>query len=138
MKIKYNYYSLRFPNNVASICAKVEDELEAKFIDLPFMLPIESEACKYNYADIITFENEDYYVADKNTDVLFRPEASSNSKYFGVINITDNAPKYILWTNFYSLEIERLIADFEGNSHIRVFPNPYRISAILECGDINV
>ena len=138
MKIKYSYYSLRFSSELASLCFRFQEELDAEYIDLPFMLPTEAKTCEYRNAKIITFENEKYYIANKDVDIFFRPKHYLDGRFFGLINITDSITRYVFWANFYEEKIVDILSSFEGMIQFRIFENPSRISATLECGDINV
>ena len=138
MKIKYNYFSLRFPNKIALLCLQVQDLLNAKYIDLPFLLPVESKFCEYRDADFITYENRKYYVANDRMDVYVMDKAFAKERYFGVINISRNTFEYVLWTNFYDKKIEGMMAALKGCINIRIYNNPLRVSATIECDDDDV
>lgn len=138
MKIRYSYYSLRFPSNIASICVQFEKELNARYVDLPFLLPTESKVCEYKGADIIEYKSEKYYVANKEMDVCFYSPIYLNNRCFGVISISEEVQMYVLWTNFYDEKIHEIITNFSGENSARVFSNPHRVSVTLKCGDMDV
>lgn len=138
MKIKYSYYSLRFPSELAVLCFQIQKFMNATYIDLPFLLPTESKLCEYRSTDILTYQNRRYYVANAKMDVYFKSKPYVQKRYFGVINISENAPEYVLWTTFYDEKIENLIIAFKGSRHIRIYADPMRMSATLKCDDIDV
>lgn len=138
MKIKYSYYQLRFPDDVAMILHRVQEELDAVYIDIPFLLPKESKICEFNGSKIATFENKEYFIATEGMDVCFKAEEYLKERYFGLINITRGVPCYILWTTFYDDKLEFILTAFKGKCNIRTYTNPMRASVMLECGDINV
>ena len=135
MKTKYKYYSLRFPNIIASLCFEIQHKFNATYIDLPFLLPMESELCEYRGADIITYENRKYYIANEKMDVCFKTKSHFQERCFGVINVTKSLPKYVFWTTFYDESLENLMAEFKGSSSIRVYADPARSSITLRCDD---
>lgn len=133
MRIKYSYYSLRFPSDVALLCLQFQRTFNATYVDLPFLLPIESGLCEYRETDIITFEGREYYVANKMMDVCFKSKGRLKEHYFGVINVTNSVPEYVLWAAFFDDKVERLVAEFKGSTNVRIYTNPARISATLKC-----
>lgn len=144
MKIKYRYLSLRFPDLLATLCHLVEVQLNAYYIDLPFLLPIDSNKCKYNMADTITFMGKKYYMANEKMDVCFKAGDFLPSRCFGLINVAtdgystdfqryDTAAelKYIFWCNFVDNGVISILESFEGESDIRIYSSPSRVSATL-------
>lgn len=144
MKSTYSYFSLRFPIKLAKICHCVADELNASYIDLPYLLPIDSVTCKYRYADTISFIGRDFFWANEKIDVCFLTSKTFPPRCFGLINISQGQYfvdicsqrtelKYIFWSNFYDDKIKELLNSFDGARDIRVYADPERISATLRC-----
>lgn len=138
MKIKYNYFSLRFPDEIALLCLRIREIFNAKYIDFPILLPVESKFCEYRNTEYITYESRVYFVANERMDVHIIEKSLNQERYFGVINISRDICEYVLWTNFYDKTIESLLSTFKGNSDIRIYKKPIRISATLKCDDANV
>lgn len=144
MKNAYSYFSLRFPATLARICHRVEDELNASYLDLPHLLPIDSANCKYRYADTISFLGREFSVANEKIDVCLLACKTLPSRCFGLINISQghncvdisshNAElKYIFWSNFYDKKLKDILDSFDGGQEIRVYTDPERVSATLKC-----
>ena len=138
MKIKYSYYSLRFPKDIALLCFKVQENLNASYLDLPFLLPVGSAICEYNESYIIAFESKNFFVANEKMDVCLKTDKHSDVRYFGVINITSSDPEYVFWTTFFDERLTELISSFKGSSQIRRYSNPMRMSATLKSGGSDV
>ena len=138
MKIKYSYYSLRFPDEIAKLCELVQTELGAGFIDLPFILPVGSDTCTYYDADVKTMEGEKYYIANGCIDVCFIPGAFSDDRYFGVIDITHDTAAFVFWANFFDNRILDFLCISGWRCEVRQKSNPTRITVTLAYGDANV
>jgi len=136
MKTKYSYYSLRFPSSIASLCHRIQAEFDATYMDLPFMLPLESELCEYRETNVIVFENREYYVASEKMDVCFKSQSHLKERLFGVINITKDDPKYVLWSVFYDEKLEGLLSGFKGSICLRKYNDPVRCCVTLKCDDV--
>ena len=129
---------LRFPKEVAAICPKVQETFDAVYVDLPFLLPIESDICKFFGTTTITYESKEYFVATAGMDVCFKTEEFLKERCYGLINISSGASCYLLWTTFYDDKLEFILTAFKGKYNIQTYVDPMRASIILECGDINV
>lgn len=137
MKTKFSYYSLRFPDRIASLCLRIQENLCASYIDLPFLLPLESKLCEYRECETIIFENREYFAANGKMDVCFKSKRALREKLFGVINVTESVPEYVLWTTFYNEELKALLAEWTEDEKIRVYPNPARCSVTIKCHDLS-
>lgn len=136
MKTKYSYYSLRFPNSIASLCHQIQTEFDATYMDLPFMLPLESKLCEYRETNVIFFENREYYVASDKMDVCFKSQSHLRDRLFGVINITKDVPKYVLWSNFYDKKFKGILLEFKGSINLRTYNTPAHCCVTLKCDDV--
>ena len=138
MKIKYSYFQLRFPKDVAVLLQRIQDELNAVYLDIPFLLPEETKICKFNGGETLVFDNKVFYVASKEVDVCFDDKKYASGRFFGLLNVSSNYPCYVLWTTFWDDNLTTFLSDFNGEYYARTYSNLARASITLKWGDINV
>ena len=117
MRIKYNIFQLRFPDGLAHLCEYLRLKYNGIFIDLPYIIPIDTKGITYLNSPYVKYNNKEYYRLTINSRVVVdKKYFEEHSIVYSVVNIADDSSQYFVWVNKQEVFLDLMKFCLNNNS----------------------